>query len=81
MIYEDNCFPIQTSITKNQVYSITSNQAGGEGQSHSQAFPHPGFGLFAVCKNAGGRPRSIHHVSDVNICLGRQSGRGEKENV
>ena len=84
MIYEGNCFPIQTSITKNQVYSITSNQARGGGGGDSlipSPSHHPGFGSFPVCKNGGGRPRSIYHVSDVNICLGRQSGREAKENV
>ena len=62
MIYQDDCFPIQRWITKNQVYSITSNQAGG-----NSLIPRPSHHPVVD---------AFYHVSDVNICLGRQRGRG-----
>ena len=67
--------PIPRSITNNQVHSITSNQVGGSSLI-PRPFHCPVFDNLQYAKTEGGALGAFDHVSDVNIYLGRQSGRG-----
>ena len=35
------------------------------------------FGLVAVCKSGAVMSCPFYHMNDINVCLGRQRGRGE----